>query len=94
MGWSRLAGDHCALFGCVAFAVMPDFSGPGQKAAPPTNEPLACEEAEIKRLMPALPGDRERSAPQKWRAGFARKLNSWVVGHGCQEAWPNVSESL
>lgn len=64
-GWSRLAGDHHSLFSCVAFALVTHFSGPGQKAATLTNEPLPCEEVKIKRLMPALPGDRERSAPQK-----------------------------
>lgn len=68
-----------------------DLSGLGQEV---TREPLTCKEANRMRLVSARPGDKDRSAPQKWRSGFARKLNSWVVGRGCQEARPNVSESL
>lgn len=88
VGVFQTGRDHRSLFGCVA-----DLSGPGQEAAPPTEEPLTCKEAKRKCLVSALPGDKDRSAPQKW-SGFARKLNSWVVGRGCQEARPNVSESL
>lgn len=94
MGVVQTGRDHHSQFGCVAFGVVAVSSSPGQKAAPRTTEPLASEEAKIKRLTAALPGDRERSAPQKWGAGFARKRSSWVVGRGCQEARPNVSQSL
>lgn len=55
-------GDCHSLFGCVAFAVVADFSGPGQKTAPPTKKHLSCKKAKTKHLMLALPGDRERSS--------------------------------
>lgn len=86
VGVFQAGKDHLSQFGWVA-----NLSGPGQEA---TREPLTCKEAKGKRLVSAQPGDKDRSAPQKCGSGFARKLNSRVVGHGCQEAWPNVSESL
>lgn len=57
-------------------------------------EPLTCKKAKREGLVSAQPGDKDRRAPQEWRSGFARKLNSWMVGRGCQEARPNVSGSL